>query len=268
MLKQMLCAISVLAVTGAAYAEDITNPFYLAMKGQVGSITSFQGEKLVVKNKYANTKSIRMMAQEELQYGLTDSLSIFGTFGNTWDKWKGTPQNFLDPPAQKAVKDNENIAWSAGLGWNVFSGPFNWQLSAQYGQDRLKNFSGEYKYIKGETKLGYRFKKVLPYVTGAVEIPVGQKSGIKGIAGDKFIYDTKVGIYQGACEVWSLDTGVRLSYNENTEARVFTAEAEASYYLTPKTTLGVYGTYALDGHAKYDRDIYDKTAGVRLRLFF
>ena len=105
-------------------------------------------------------------------------------------------------------------------------------------------------------------------MTGGVEIPVAQKSGIKGIAGNKLIYNTKIGVYQGACEVWSLDTGLRLVYDENREARTLTAEAEASYYLRHNVTVGVYGSYLLDGASKYSTDIYDKAVGARLRMFF
>ena len=100
-------------------------------------------------------------------------------------------------------------------------------------------------------------------MSGSVEIPVAQKS-----AGDKFIYNARAGIYQGKCEVWALDTGLRLTYDENVEARYVTADAEASYYITPKTTLGIYGSYMLDGRQKGGTDVYDKTAGLRLRMFF
>jgi len=265
MLKQTLLASSLLCIAGTAVAADVTNPFYLTSeKGEIGFITSAEIKNITEKNEYGYySKSRQKILKEDMRYGITDSLALIGSIGNTWDRWKGSWDN-----PDKARRDNENINWSAGLGWNVFSGPARWQLSAQYGQDRLKNFDGEYKYVSAETKLGYQFKTFLPYVTGGVEIPVGQKSGIKGIAGDKFIYNAKAGVYQGKCEVWALDAGVRLTYDENRESRVVTAEAEASYYITPKATIGVYGTYALDGRAKYDVDIYDKSAGIRLRLFF
>ncbi len=268
MFKKFLMISSILVVSSAVMAEDVANPFYLARKGQVGSITSVGVQRLVSKNKGSYLKSNRLLAKEDIQVGVIDSLAVVGSFGNTWDKWKGTPGKFLAQPAQKSVRDNENILWNAGLAWNALSGPVRLQVSARYGQDRLKNFDGEYKYVSGEAKLGYQFQKAMPYITGAVEIPVGQKSGTKGIAGDKFIYNTKAGVYQGQCEVWALDTGLRLSYDENTEERIVAAEAEASYYLTPTTTLGIYGSYALDGRAKYGRDVYDKSAGVRLRMFF
>lgn len=257
MLKQTLLTLSILAVAGTAAAEDITNPFYLASKMQVGSITTAGLERLVVKDTTDSTKSKQILAREDLQFGLTDSLALIGAFGNTWDKWKGPQSNYAKE------KDNENILWNAGLAWNILSGPTKWQVSAVYGQNRLENFSGEYKYALAETKLGYQFKRVLPYVSGSVEIPVAQKS-----AGDKFIYNARAGIYQGKCEVWALDTGLRLTYDENVEARYVTADAEASYYITPKTTLGIYGSYMLDGRQKGGTDVYDKTAGLRLRMFF
>ena len=268
MLKKTLMMFSILAVAGTAMAEDITNPFYLARKGQIGSITSVGMQKVVSKNKGSYLKSKRILAKEDVQIGVADSLAIVGAVGNTWDKWKGTPAHFLANPTHKTVTDNENFLWNAGLAWNALSGPTRLQVSARYGQDRLKNFDGEYKYVSGEAKLGYQFQRALPYITGAVEIPVGQKSGTKGIAGDKLIYNTKAGVYFGQCEVWAVDTGLRLSYDENTEERVVAAEAEASYYLTPTTTLGIYGSYALDGRAKYGRDVEDKSVGARLRWFF
>ncbi len=270
MLKKTLLAFSILSVAGTAAAADITNPFYLiSEQGEFGSITSAEIRRLVEKNNFDYSKSTQTILKEEIRYGITDSLALIGSIGNTWERWKGN----WDTPAWTTRQDNENINWAAGLGWNILTGPTRWQVSAQYGQDRLKNFDGEYKYAAFETKLGYQFKRLLPYVTGGVEIPLFQKSGIKGIAGDKFTYNTKAGIYQGKCEVWALDTGVRLTYDENREARIVTAEAEASYYITPKATIGVYGTYALDGHAKgiagaKRMDIYDKSAGLRLRMFF
>ena len=266
MLKQTLLALAILAVSGTAAATDVTNPFYLPYQKQVGLITSTAFKRLVEKNKAVNTKSHQLLVKEDVQLGLTDSVALVGAVGNTWDRWRRT-RRFPTLATQKE-RDNENIQWDAGLAWNILQGPTRLQVAAKYGQNRLENFDGEYKYALGEAKLGYQFERALPYITGSVEIPVGQKSGIKGIAGDKFIYNTKAGIYQGACEVWALDTGVRLTYDENREARLITAEAEASYYLTPSITVGVYGTYTLDGRSKYDMDIYEKSAGARLRLFF
>ena len=40
MLKQTLAVITTLSVIGSAAAADITNPFHLPQKNQIGSITS------------------------------------------------------------------------------------------------------------------------------------------------------------------------------------------------------------------------------------
>lgn len=268
MLKQTLLAFSILAIAGSAAAADVTNPFYVAMKGQVGSVTTASLQRNVIKNSREYTKSNSVLALEEVQVGLSDSWAIVGSVGNTWDRWKG---NWVDDTgAMRSFRDNENIQWSAGLVWNVLRDKTKWQLSAKYGQDRAKNFSGEYKYTTVGTKFGYQFQRVLPYVAGDVEFPLFQKAGVDGNLplGNKFIYNAKAGIYQGKCEVWALDTGVRMTYNENNEMRVITAEAEASYYLTPFTTIGIFGTYALDGKAKHKSDVYDKSVGARLRMYF
>lgn len=258
MFKKSLLAFSILSFVGTAAAHDITNPFYLAMDGQVGSITTGSVSRTVSKNRTNYTKHNDIVALEELQYGLTDNLALIGTFGNTWDYWKA---NWAE--SHKTHHDDENVQWSAGMGWNILTGPARLQVSGKYGQDRLRNFSGEYKYIAPEMKLGYQFKTFLPYVSGGIEIPVAQKRW-----GNKLSYNTKAGIYQGKCEVWALDTGVRLNYDENTEARTFVAEAEASYYLTPKATIGVFGTYTFGGKAEKKTDIYSKSAGARVRMFF
>ena len=266
MFKGWLLTFGVLLSAGTAMATDITNPFYLPYQKQIGLITSASFRRNVNKNSLWNVKSRQFLLKEELQVGLTDSVAFIGSFGNTWDRWKGGWR----APIIKNInaRDNENIQWAGGMAWNVLGGPTRLQVKAEYGQDRLKNFSGEYKYALGEAKFGYQFERVLPYITGGIEIPIGQKSGEKGLAGDKLIYNTKIGIYQGKCEMWSLDTGVRLTYNENEESRLVTAEAEAAYYITPSITASVYGTYTLVGDAKYGTDIYDKSVGTRLRLFF
>ena len=263
MLKQTFVTFMLL-VAGMVHAEDITNPFYLPDQKQVGLVTSAAVKRYVEKNATENAKSRRLLVKEDVQIGLTDSLALIGALGNIWDKWQAS----WDKPAWTTRTDWENFQWDAGLAWNVLKGPARLQVSAKYGQNRLQNFAGEYKYATGEVMFGYQFKRLLPYITGSIEVPIGQKSGLKGYAGDKLIYDTKVGVYQGSCEKWSLDTGVRLKYDENLESRTVLAEAEASYYLTPRISMGIYGSYMLDGRAKYGHNLYEKELGARLRLFF
>jgi len=263
MLKKSLLAFSILSIVGSAAAADVTNPFYLAQKGQIGSITSASYDRNITKGSSWNagwaTKSHATVVDEQVQYGLTDSVALIGSVGNTWDHWKETE----DGVKGQLQHDDNNINWSAGVAWNILSGPTKLQLSGKYAQDRLQNYRGEYKYAAGEVKAGYQFQRVLPYVSTGVKVPVAQSKH-----DNKLTYNAKAGLYQGACEIWALDTGIRMTYDENDEMRLIVAEAEASYYLTKNSTIGLFGTYSLDGKAQEKTKIYDKSVGARLRLFF
>ena len=268
MLKKSLLVFTVLGIAGSAAAADITNPFYLAQKGQMGSITSVSYDRSVIKNDRTPywTKGHNAVADEQIQYGLNDSVALIGSIGNTWSHFKDNEDpmdGYVAGYKSKLYHDDNNINWSAGVAWNILSGPAKLQLSGKYGQDRLQNLRGEYKYAAGEVKAGYQFQRVLPYVSGGINVPVAQPK-----FGNKLTYNAKAGLYQGACEVWALDTGIRMTYDENTEARLIDAEAEASYYLTQNSTIGIFGTYRLDGKAQQKTKLYDKSIGGRLRIFF
>lgn len=263
MLKQTLVAVIALAVAGSAAAADITNPFYLPAKGQVGSITSADYTRSQYKDKFWNSeKSYNTNVSEELQYGLSDNLAVYASVGNIFAKVKDALLNETD-------KEDRNINWEGGFAWNILSQAFKLQALLGYGQDPSVNAfmdgMGEYKYLVGAVKTGYQFKKMLPYVEVTEELPIGQKKGV-----DKPVYTAKVGLYQGKCEVWALDTGIRYLHDENTdvEGTAYVAEVEGSYYLTKKVAVGLYGTYALKGRAKVDADIHSKSVGARLRWFF
>lgn len=260
MLKQILLASCVLGLASSVAAADITNPFYLPTKGQMGSITSAGFEKLQIKNEFFTAKEYSTIVDEELRYGLTDTLALIGAVGNTFVKAKTV--------GYVSENRDENMAWRTGLAWNILTKAFKLQATLLYGQDKLYSTDGEYKYAAGQIKFGYQFDKFLPYVLVAEELPIAQAKG-----NDKPVYTAKVGLYQGKCNVWSLDTGIRWTHSEDgisaiSEINAYTAEAEASYYLAKNTTIGVYGTYTFEGTAKYDTDVYDKSVGVRLRWFF
>ena len=269
MLKQTLIALGVLAVAGTAIAEDITNPFYLPQKGQMGSITStdftrFQYKNSKDENNIPSYKSYNTNLTEELQYGLTDTLALIANVGNTFSKDKF---GYADLPWTNKV--DKNIAWETGLAWNILNKAFKVQAALLYGQDQVINRYntgfGEYKYVEGDIKAGYQFDKMLPYVELGEQLPIAQKIGV-----DKPIYTAKIGLYQGQCETWALDTGIRATHDSNTDEKsvIYSVEAEASYYLTKKSAISVYGTYGLRGYAKTNADLYNKSVGVRLRWFF
>lgn len=271
MLKQTLVALGILAIAGTASAADITNPFYLPTKGQIGSITSIDYTRSQFKDKFSGSESSHETnLSEELQYGLTDDVALVAKVGNIFSKlkeafWDDDDNTFVN----RKDKEDTNINWEGGFAWNILNKAFKLQTKLVYGQDpsvnRFNSGFGEYKYVTGTVKAGYQFKKVLPYVEVAEEFPIGQKKGA-----DKPTYTAKAGLYQGKCEVWSLDTGIRYVHDENTytEGTAYVAEAEASYYLTKKVAVGLYGSYALKGRAKVSADYRSKSVGARLRWFF
>ncbi len=263
MLKKILFSFVILSSIHTAYAADITNPFYLPSKGQVGSITSLDYTQNHYKNDWGvSDKVYDTNLSEELQYGLTDKVAIIASIGNILAKVKDAILNETD-------RENKNINWETGLAWNVFDKAFKLQTSLLYGQDpfvnRYNEGFGEYKYFKGSVKAGYKFEKMLPYIEFTEQFPIAQKKG-----SDKPVYTAKVGLYQGQCETWALDTGIRYTNDANTytKGRAYTAEIEASYYLAKQTALSLYGTYTLSGKAKTQADVYHKSIGARLRWFF
>ena len=258
MLKQTLLAFTVLGVAGSAAAADITNPFFLPESLHVASVTSATFSRTQAKSSTGNAREYDKVLTEQLQFGILNNLAVIGGIEKDW----GRTKNLLAGTSEKSHND---LDWEAGLAWNILSCDTKLQLSSVYGQ-LDPGLKGTYKYFDTEIKAGYQFKTMLPYVTFNVHTPVAQT---KDGHADRWSYNGKVGLYQGECGVWSLDTALAWAFDRtDRHARTLSAEAEASYYLTKNMTLGVYGSYMLDGKAKGQMDLYDKTVGARLRLYF
>ena len=261
MFKKSLLAIGVFSLVGTAFAADITNPFFLPNKGQVASISSVGFNRTQQKNSALSLTSYNTLLQEELQFGLLDKLTLWGYFGNTFDKTK-----YISESISFSDKQDENLNWGAGLTWNIWDKTLKVQASLGYNQDKLYNSDGEFKYLSGQIKVGYQLKTMLPYVEIGEELPVAQP---KDNAIDKPVYTGKIGLYQGELESWGLDTGLRAIHDENeSEATFYNIEAEASYYLTKSSAVSIYGSYTLNGKAKNQTDIYDKSIGLRFKWTF
>ena len=256
MLKQTLLAFTVLGFAGTAAAADITNPFFLPESMHVNSVTAFDYSHGHAKNDFGSERDYNKALTEQLQFGIVNNLAVIGELSKDWTKTK---------TAFGTEKDHNDLDWNAGLAWNILHCNTKLQLSSVYGQD-APGVKGTYKYFDTEVKLGYQFKTFLPYATFNVHTPVAQTRDGRT---NKWGFNGKVGVYQGKCGVWALDTALAWAFDRTAaHARTLTAEAEASYYLTKNMTVGVYGSYMLDGKAKGNTDLYDKTVGARLRLYF
>ena len=272
MLKQTLLAFTVLGFAGSAAAADITNPFFLPESLHVNSITSFdfsrtQAKSTVDPENFDNEREYTKVATEQLKFGILNNLAIIGEVSKIWGRWKDRDED------AESGKWHNDLNWNAGLAWNILHCDAKLQLSSVYGQEAPgRTMSGSYKYFDTEVKAGYQFKTFLPYVSFKVHTPVAQTKLAEddGIGHqDRWSYSGKVGVYQGKCGTWSLDTALAWAFNRtDAHSRTLSAEAEASYYLTKNMTLGVYGSYMLDGKAKDQTDLYGKSVGARLRLYF
>lgn len=256
MLKQTLLAFTVLGLAGSAAAADITNPFFLPESLHMASVTSFDYAHGHAKNDLASERSYNKVLTEQLQFGIVNNFAVIGELSKDWTKTK---------VGGVSDKDHNDLDWNAGLAWNILHCNTKLQVSSVYGQD-APGVKGTYKYFDTEVKLGYQFKKFLPYVTFNVHTPVAQTRDGRT---HKWSFDGKLGVFQGECGVWSLNTALVWAFDRTAaHARTLSAEAEADYYLTKNMALGVYGSYMLDGKAKWNTDLYNKSIGARLHLYF
>jgi hypothetical protein len=189
---------------------------------------------------------------------LTDTVSLDATISNAWSKVAD---------GESTEKDDKNIDFEIGSTWNVLTGNTKVQLSGAYGQEESNsddNF-GAYKYVKIGAKAGYKMGIYTPYIAGEAEIPVAQhKDGDNNMK-----YEGKVGLYTYCPKMkWSLDTALRVNYDEDFEEKAYSADVEAAYHITNNWAISAYGSYMIEGSSKNNTDIYGKTIGLRLRTSF
>ncbi len=258
MLKQTLLVVSVLSLATAASALESTNPFFGPTKGSIASTTSYDFSTDTIKNDYVRIKEYDHLLSQTLQYGLTDTVSLDATISNAWSKVAD---------GESTEKDDKNIDFEIGSTWNVLTGNTKVQLSGAYGQEESNsndNF-GAYKYAKIGAKAGYKMGIYTPYIAGETEIPVAQhKDGDNNMK-----YEGKVGLYTYCPKMkWSLDTAVRVNYDEEVEATAYSADVEAAYHITKNWAVSAYGSYVLDGEGQDNINVYGKKIGLRLRTSF
>ncbi len=256
MLKQALLIAGALSLTTSAYALELTNPFYGPSKGTVASTTTYEFGTTTAKNNYGRTKDYDNLLTESLSYGLTDSISFDASVDNLWSKLKSV---------EGTDTDDKNIGWNLGATWNILTGPTKLQVSAAYGQDETEDNHGAYKYVDAGIKLGHTIGIYTPYLSGIVERPLFQSD-----FGDHHTkYEGKAGVYAYCPRAdVAVDTGVRVDYDGTDKIAAYSYDLEVSYFLTNNVAVSAFGSYMLDGKAKYSTDIYGKSAGLRLRAAF
>ncbi|MBQ8557848.1 MAG: hypothetical protein IJY58_05250 [Alphaproteobacteria bacterium] len=259
MLKQTLLVAGILSIATAASALESTNPFFGPAKNTVASTTTYDFETTTVKTNGMRAKSYNHYVAETLQYGLTDSVSLDATVSNTFAK---TVQ-----PFSHTDRADKNIDFEVGSTWNVLTGPAKLQVKGAYGQKESNSHDnlGAYKYVLGGVKAGYTMGIYTPYVSGTAELPVAQSER----ADNHYKYEGKAGVYAYCPRMkTAVDTGVRVNYDETTEARTFAYDLEVSYFITKNWAISAFGSYTFDGKAQESADIYGNKVGLKLRTAF
>ena len=276
--RTLLLASAAVMVAAPAFAnEDITAAFYTPAQGKFLSDTSLEMSRMRVDDGAFDLREKGLAASEELTYGVTDNLAVFGNITNYFnptfkevgvikDKLYNNDHNF---EYELGVKYNHN--WGKVLGQVAVSyetyDPRSWY--GKDGEDVAYETNRWNKTLNGEVKLGYALDCGLtPYTTLSVSDDVTHSAKDKE-------YSWFLGAHKMLDKV-SLDGGFRYEFDSDDNEAWF-VQAEANYFVKDNVTVGVFGDYYLGGSplvkgagvkvTHHDVD-YSYTVGLNAKVAF
>ena len=152
--RTMLLASAAVMFTSSAFAADITNPFFLPTQGKFLSDTKVQFSREKMEGTSEGTGR-EIYAREQLAFGLTDNLAVFGAIGNTFDYGENNDMNNdHNFDYELGVKYNHNfgkVLTQVGVSYWTYD-PQSW-----YGQDEMDDETSERwrKGVNAHVMLGY-----------------------------------------------------------------------------------------------------------------
>ena len=263
--RTVLLASAAVMFATAASAKDITNPFYLPEQGKVLSDTSIETSRTNLKHGIGNVDK-SLYANEEITYGISDNLSVFGSIGNEFDGKRFSNGEY---------NNDHNFDYTVGAKYNMQRGNWLAQAGASYYTFNPKSWYGHrdndsrwFKELAAEVKLGYDLCNGLtPYTSFTASSVIDQ-------ANRTAVYSWFGGVHKKFDKA-SIDAGVRYDFNTDNDAsldgnhntNMWYAQAEANYFVKENVALGIYGDYYLGGSYNDDID-YDYTAGLQAKVLF
>ena len=245
-MKKTLFAVALLA-SSSAFAMDVSNPFYVPMKGDFLSDTN------AVYNNFEHGDAEFMDLAETLSYGITKNFSVNGTIADTW---------LFDEPGVTGHDRYDNPAWGLGFKYNLIDCcKTNWkvQLGANYDQGGVDHHDKEFS---GYAKVGYQLGNILPYVTLTGYKPVGQYESDPAldvrVAAD-VAFNKNVNLDFGATYYWD---GARDGWKHESDWEL---DATLYYVFSDCMAVGLKGAYLLDAKPD-DYDAY--SVGVNFKVAF
>ena len=279
--RTLLLASAAVMVAAPAFAnEDITAAFYTPAKGKFLSDTDMTVSRTKFDDGAEKLKVKGLLASEELTYGVTDNLAVFGGITNVFNtKYKDT---LLGIGSDKVGFNNNdlNLAYELGVKYNMKHNNILGQVAVSYETYDPRSWYGKKgeglfystnkweKILNGEVKLGYVLDCGLtPYTTFAVSDDVTHSAKDKS-------YSWFLGAHKMLDKV-SLDAGVRYDFDSDQEEAWY-AQGEVNYFVKENVTVGVFGDYYLGGSStntiagkikRSDID-YDYDLGLNLKVAF
>ena len=227
-MKKTLFAVALLA-SSSAFAMDVSNPFYVPMKGDFLSETAISYENF----EHGDDESL--ILSETLSYGITRNFSVNATIN---DKW------LLDEPGVHGHDRYDNPGWGVGMKYNLIDCcKTNWkvQLGADYEQGGTNHHAKE---ISGYAKAGYQMNRFLPYLTVQVNKPIGQNESNPS-------FETRAALNTVLTRKTNLDLGVNYDWDNSTSKingkhiSAWSLDAALNYVFSDCMSVGLKGDYLL-----------------------
>ena len=252
-MKKTLFAVALLA-SSSAFAMDVSNPFYVPMKGDFLSETAISYEN------FEHGDDENLILSETLSYGITRNFSVNATIADEW---------LLDEPGVHGHDRYDNPAWGVGMKYNLVDCcKTNWkvQLGANYAQG---GFDHHEKEFSGYVKTGYQYKNLLPYVTLGVNKPVGryeEQPGLDVRMALNTAFSKKVNLDFGATYDWTFaKNAIRETTLETKHESDWILDATLNYVFSDCMSVGLTGEYLLDAKPN-NEDAYG--VGLNFKVAF
>lgn len=284
--RTLLLASAAVLVAAPAFAQDdITAAFYTPAKGKFLSDTSLAMSRSKMNVGEVRFKVKGYVASEELTYGVTDNLAVFGAIANNFNT-KIKYSSIFESERVGLNNNDHNFDYELGVKYNMNYGKVLGQVALSYQTYDPRSWYGKggeegerggfystnkwEKILNGEVKLGYVLDCGLtPYTTFAVSDDVTHSAKDKD-------YSWFLGVHKMLNKV-SWDAGVRYDFDSDDNENWY-AQAEVNYFVKDNMTVGVYGDYYLGGSKRsilFDEGIasrkdvdYDYTVGLNAKVAF
>lgn len=254
--RTMLLASAAVMFAGSAAAADLTNPFYLPSQGNIASDTTVSYNR--TEFDHSKDKDDAWSAKEEITYGVTDNLAVFGSIENEFD-------------SEGEYNNDHNYDYEIGAAYNMSKDGLLAQIRGSYATYNPKDFDGKryysyhnengrwQKYLNADIKLGYDMGEgLIPYMMYGF-------NGQIDAADREFDQYAFAGVHKYAGN-WAVDGGFRYEFNtDGKNSNALYAQAEVDYYPVDNLALGLFGDYYLSGSGDVDEDY---TTGLRAKVEF